>query len=236
MALLGVNIDHVATIREARKTTEPSPLYAAFLAEIAGCHSITVHPREDERHIKQADVIALHNNLQTRLNMEMALTSKLLSLATELKPYSVCLVPEKRQEITTESGFSARSHMKQLQKYVPRLLKAVTHVSLFIDPNKDEIQASKDCGATMIELHTGPYAAAKTAAEQQKRLVEIQTAVKYATDLGLIVNAGHGLTYFNIRPLARLPGIHEFNIGHSIISRAVFVGMEKAVKDMLNLL
>ena len=237
MAYLGVNIDHVATIREARKTIEPDPLQAAFLAELAGCHSITVHLREDERHIKKEDVYELRKKVRTKLNLEMALREDLVDFALELKPDSICFVPEKRQEITTESGFLASSHQKSLEKSIPKLKQAGIQVSIFIDPIEEEIRICSFCKANQIELHTGSYAEAPLGPKRSEQLEKLITASALAHKLSLVVNAGHGLTYFNILPLVKkIKSIYEFNIGHSIISRSVLVGIEKAVKDMLFLL
>ena len=236
MALLGVNIDHVATIREARKTTEPSPLLAAYLCELAGAHSITVHLREDQRHIKTKDVFELKEKIQTRLNLEMSLNKKIVEIATKVLPNSCCLVPEKREELTTEGGLSLYSEEKKIRKTIEQLKSKNIQVSLFIDPNEKNIEMAHHCGADMVEIHTGNYANAKTKKSQNKELEKIHRVLKKARELDLSVNLGHGINYFNVQALARMKEIHEFNIGHSIISRAVLVGMEKAVRDMIKLL
>ena len=236
MALLGVNIDHVATIREARKTTDPSPLLAAHLCELAGAHSITVHLREDQRHIKTKDVFELKEKIQTRLNLEMSLDKKIVEVAKKVLPASCCLVPEKREELTTEGGLAIISAEKRVKKTVHQLKSKNILVSLFIDPNEKDIEMAHHCGADMVEIHTGNYANAKTTESQDKELKKIHRALKKARELDLTVNLGHGINYFNVQALAKMKEVHEFNIGHSIISRAVLVGLEKAVRDMLKLL
>ena len=235
MAQLGVNIDHIATIREARKTTEPSLIQAASLAEMAGCDSITIHLREDERHIKKEDVYVLKRHLRTRLNLEMSLSRDIVNIAKDVKPQSVCLVPENRKEVTTEGGLEIASRPAKIKSLIDEFHDLGIKVSLFIDPDPKGIEMAKTCGADMIELHTGAYANA-SAGRRELELAQISNGVDIGLSLGLVVNAGHGLTYFNIKPLAVNPGIHEFNIGHSIISRAVLVGMDRAVKDMLAIL
>ncbi len=232
MALLGVNIDHVATLRQLRGTKFPDPVTAASLCELAGAHSITVHLREDRRHIQDRDVKLLRETIQTRLNLEMALTEEMVNIACEIRPDSVCLVPEKRQEVTTEGGLEVQGCLKPIQDAVIRLNERGIQVSLFIDPDQKQIEASKKTGAQMVELHTGRYCNHRS----QKELKTILDSIHTAKELNLVCNAGHGLDYVNIRPLAKHPDIHEFNIGHSIICRAVLVGLGQAVREMLSLL
>jgi len=236
MAKLGINIDHVATIREARKTIEPDPLYAAFLAETAGCHGITIHLREDERHIKTEDLYMIKEKIRTRLNLEMSINSRIVNIACKVVPNSSCLVPEKREEITTEGGLAVSANLREIAEVVNKLKKNGITVSLFIDAVKNEIHAAKKSGADCIEIHTGTYANAVSEKDIKLELRKITEGIILAKSLGLTVNAGHGLTYFNIEPLAMNQDIYEFNIGHAVISRAVFWGMERAVKDMLALL
>ncbi|MFN3429665.1 MAG: pyridoxine 5'-phosphate synthase [Candidatus Sericytochromatia bacterium] len=231
MPKLGVNIDHVATIRQARRTVEPDPVHAAVLCELAGCDSITVHLREDRRHISDRDVRVLKETLRVPMNLEMAATDEMVDIALAIKPAYVCLVPENRQEVTTEGGLHVTGgNRAQLQDAIKRLQAGGIQVSLFIDPDAESIRASHDLGAEMIELHTGRYAESwRESPEELRRLAE---GTRHGQELGLIVNAGHGLTYWNVRPVAELPGMHELNIGHSIVSRAVLVGMERAVREM----
>lgn len=231
MPKLGVNIDHVATIRQARRTVEPDPVHAAVLCELAGCDSITVHLREDRRHISDRDVRVLKETLKVPMNLEMAATDEMVDIALSVKPAYVCLVPEKRQEVTTEGGLHVTGgNRAQLQDSIKRLQAGGIQVSLFIDPDAESIRASHELGAEMIELHTGRYAESwRESPEELRRLAE---GTRYGQELGLVVNAGHGLTYWNVRPVAKLPGMHELNIGHSIVSRAVLVGMERAVREM----
>ncbi len=230
--LLGVNIDHIATIRNARGTKYPDPVHAAEIAERAGADGITVHLREDRRHINDRDVKLLRETLQTRMNLEMAVTDEMVEIALQIKPEFVCLVPEKREELTTEGGLDVKGQVKKIKAATEKLTAAGIHVSLFIDADRDQISAAKDCGAPFIELHTGHYADAKSEQEQQNELKKIAAAASYADDLGITVNAGHGLTYHNVGPIAALPEIYELNIGHSIIGRAVFDGLSKAVVEM----
>lgn len=227
---LGVNIDHVATIRQARRTVEPDPVAAAVLAELAGADSITVHLREDRRHIQDRDVRVLRETLRVPMNLEMAATAEMIGIAREIKPLQVSLVPEKRQEVTTEGGLDVRSQLATLRPMVAELKAAGILVSMFIDPTPDQVFASKEVGADAIELHTGTYAEAgeKHAAELER----LRTASKLAVEAGLRLHAGHGLTYWNVRPVATIPEMAELNIGHSIVSRAVLVGMERAVREM----
>jgi pyridoxine 5-phosphate synthase len=230
--LLGVNIDHVATLRNARGTKYPDPVHAAEIAERAGADGITIHLREDRRHIKDRDVRILAETIQTRMNLEMAVTDEMVNIALETKPEFVCLVPEKREELTTEGGLDVVGQLEKVKKATQTLSKAGIKVSLFIDPDPRQIDASKECGAPFVELHTGHYAEAETEEEAKVELKKIAAGASYADDLGITVNAGHGLTYHNVGPIAALPEIYELNIGHSIIGRAVFDGLPKAVEDM----
>lgn len=230
--LLGVNIDHIATLRNARGTKYPDPVHAAEIAERAGADGITIHLREDRRHILDRDVRILAETIQTRMNLEMAVTDEMVDIALKTKPEFVCLVPEKREELTTEGGLDVVGQFDKIKAATEKLAAAGIKVSLFIDPNPEQIDASKAAGAPFIELHTGHYAEAQTEEEQHKELQVIAKAATYASGLGITVNAGHGLTYHNVGPVAALPEIYELNIGHSIIGRAVFDGLNKAVADM----
>ena len=230
--LLGVNIDHVATLRNARGTKYPDPVHAAEIAERAGAAGITIHLREDRRHIKDRDVRILRETLQTRMNLEMAVTDEMVAIALETQPEFVCLVPEKREELTTEGGLNVVGQLEKVKAATQMLTKAGIKVSLFIDADKDQIDAAVECGSPFIELHTGAYADAETEEAQQGELKKIAAGASYAASKGLIVNAGHGLTYHNVEAIAALPEIYELNIGHSIMGRAVFDGLEKAVADM----
>ena len=230
--LLGVNIDHVATLRNARGTKYPDPVHAAEIAERAGAAGITIHLREDRRHIKDRDVRILRETLQTRMNLEMAVTDEMVAIALETQPEFVCLVPEKREELTTEGGLNVVGQLEKVKAATQALSKAGIKVSLFIDADKEQIDAAVECGAPFIELHTGAYADAETEEVQQGELKKIAAGASYAASKGLIVNAGHGLTYHNVEAIAALPEIYELNIGHSIMGRAVFDGLEKAVADM----
>ena len=232
MIQLGVNIDHVATLRNARGTAYPSPVLAAQLAELAGADLITIHLREDRRHIKDDDVRQIRAVVQTRLNLEMALTPEMLAHALEVKPHDVCIVPERREEVTTEGGLDVRRFYAITAEYTQKLLAAGVRVSIFIDPDVDQIKLAHELGATVIEIHTGRYAEASTPAERDFELERVRKAARYATSLGLVVNAGHGLHYHNVKPVAAIAEIEELNIGHAIIAQAVFVGLERAVKEM----
>lgn len=236
MITLGVNVDHVATLRQARKGTEPDPVTAAAICELAGADGITVHLREDRRHIIDRDIDILAQTLQTRMNLEMACTKEIQDIALRVKPYSVCLVPEKREEVTTEGGLDVVGNKEYLKDFVPVFTKAGILVSLFVDPVKEQIQASKDVGAQFIEIHTGTYANAKTDSDQQKAFEEIKKGADFARKIGLRVNAGHGLNYKNIYKILEIEGLEELNIGHSIMSRAIFVGLDQAVREMKNLI
>lgn len=232
--LLGVNIDHVATLRQARGTRYPDPVKAALDAEEAGADGITLHLREDRRHIQERDVRLLRDVLQTRMNLEVALTAEMLAFAQEIRPAHVCLVPERREELTTEGGLDVVGQVQRIRDAIAAL--PASEVSLFIDPELQQIQAAKDCGAPVIELHTGRYAEAETQEEQASELQRLAKAVEFAIGLGLVVNAGHGLHYHNVQPIAALPGINELNIGHAIVAHAVFVGFKQAVKEMAKLI
>ena len=232
MLTLGVNIDHVATIRQARQTIEPDPVAAAVLAELGGADGITIHLREDRRHIQDRDVRLLRETVQTHLNLEMAATDEMVSIALSLKPDYVTLVPEKRQEVTTEGGLDVAGQLLRMQGIVDKLQSAEIPVSLFIDADAPQLEAAQQTQAKFIELHTGRYAEAKTAADRAWELGVLTKGTEEAISLGLRVNAGHGLTYQNVYPIACIPGMEELNIGHTIVSRAVLVGMERAVRDM----
>lgn len=234
--LLGVNIDHIATLRNARGTCYPDPVQAAFIAEQAGADGITVHLREDRRHITDRDVRILRQTLHTRMNLEMAVTEEMVNIACETKPHFCCLVPEKRQEVTTEGGLDVVGQPEKLRDACRRLSEAGILVSLFIDPDEAQIDAAVAAGAPYIEIHTGAYADAESEAAQQEELARIARAATYAAAKGLKVNAGHGLTYHNVKPIAALPEMHELNIGHAIIGRAVMVGLKEAVADMKRLM
>ncbi|EGT3624232.1 pyridoxine 5'-phosphate synthase [Morganella morganii] len=234
--LLGVNIDHIATVRNARGTNYPDPVQAAFVAEQAGAEGITVHLREDRRHITDRDVELLRQTIQTRMNLEMAVTDEMVEIACRIKPAFCCLVPEKRQEVTTEGGLDVAGQKEKIARAVKRLTEAGIKVSLFIDPDHTQIDAADDVGAPFIEIHTGAYADAETSQEEDKEFVRIKDAVAYAAGKGLKVNAGHGLNYHNVQRVAALPAIYELNIGHAIIGRAVFSGLAAAVADMKTLL
>lgn len=234
--LLGVNIDHIATVRNARGTNYPDPVQAAFVAEQAGAEGITVHLREDRRHITDRDVELLRQTIQTRMNLEMAVTDEMVDIACRIRPAFCCLVPEKRQEVTTEGGLDVAGQKEKIARAVKRLTEAGIKVSLFIDPDHTQIDAADDVGAPFIEIHTGAYADAEISQEEDKEFIRIKDAVAYAAGKGLKVNAGHGLNYHNVQRVAALPAIYELNIGHAIIGRAVFSGLAAAVADMKTLL
>jgi len=235
MIKLGVNIDHVATVRQARKSYEPSPTDAAIECIKAGCDSIVCHLREDRRHINDADVVLLRKAIK-KLNLEMSIAKDIVDFACRIKPDQATIVPEKRQEITTEGGLDVKGGEATIKRVVARLQRSGIAVSLFIDPSKQQIDASSKVGATIIEFHTGEYANARSAVARRRQLTILKDATAYAISLGLEVNAGHGLNYDNVKPVARIKGMNELNIGHSIISRAVFTGIRKAVKDMMGLI
>ena len=230
--LLGINIDHVATLRNARGASYPSPLEAALVAETNGADAITLHLREDRRHIKDADVFAIRQAIKTRMNLEMAMTEEMLANALQVMPEDVCIVPEKRTEVTTEGGLDVAGQPEKVCDYVARLHAAGIRVSLFIDAERAQIQAAYDCGARVIELHTGAYADAPTPAARAAELAKIREAAAFADGLGITVNAGHGLTVQNVGAIAQIPQIVELNIGHSIVAQAVFLGLPAAIAQM----
>ncbi|MGF6689993.1 MULTISPECIES: pyridoxine 5'-phosphate synthase [Pseudomonas] len=234
--LLGVNIDHVATLRQARGTRYPDPVKAALDAEEAGADGITVHLREDRRHIQERDVRLLKDVLQTRMNFEMGVTEEMMAFAEEIRPAHVCLVPETRQELTTEGGLDVAGQEARIKAAVERLAKVGSEVSLFIDADPQQIEAAHRVGAPAIELHTGRYADAHTPEEAARELQRIQEGVALGLKLGLIVNAGHGLHYHNVEPVAAIPGINELNIGHALVAHALFVGFKQAVVEMKQLI
>ena len=236
MPKLGVNIDHVATLRQARREFDPDPIKAAKICEQAGADSIVAHLRADRRHINDSDIRRLRKTVATRLNLEMSINREIVKIAVSIKPDEATLVPEKRAEITTEGGLDVIRHFNRITKAVETLQKNGIAVSLFIDPIKKQIKKAKESGATVIELHTGRYDLVQTKAAQARELKKIKDMTRYARDLGLIVNAGHGLKYHNTKAIARIPGIEELNIGHSIISHAVFVGLAAAVKEMVRII
>ena len=230
--LLGVNIDHVATLRNARGTRYPSPLEAALVAETHGADLITLHLREDRRHIKDADVFAIKQAIRTRMNLEMALTTEMLDNALQVQPEDVCIVPEKRQEVTTEGGLDVLAQQQTVAEFTQRLNTAGIRVSLFIDADEQQIKAARDVGAQAIELHTGAYADATSHAARQNELLRLEEAAYFASELGLVVNAGYGLAIHNVAPVARILPIRELNIGHALIAQAVFLGLPEAIRQM----
>ena len=230
--LLGVNIDHVATLRNARGGVEPSVEKAAEIAENNGATSITTHLREDRRHIKDEDVYALSQSLKTRLNLEMAMADDIQAIALDVKPYSICLVPEKRQEVTTEGGLDVAGQLDKVTEFIKPLLDAGIIVSLFIDPDEEQVRASAKTGAQFIEMHTGAYAENFGYTEEEEEFQKLKKSAELAQSLDLQVNAGHGLNYENVHRMHEIKGLHELNIGHSIISRAVFTGLPEAVSKM----
>jgi len=234
--LLGVNIDHVATLRQARGTRYPDPVQAAIESEQAGADSVTLHLREDRRHIQERDVELLKDILQTRMNLEMAVTEEMLAIASRIKPVDCCLVPERREELTTEGGLDVAGQKARMQDACQRLAEAGVRVSLFIDADPRQVEASKEVGAPCIEIHTGHFADAATPAEQASELRRIHEAVRLGDDIGLHVNAGHGLHYHNVQAIAEIPQVRELNIGHAIIARAIFTGLGGAVREMKRLM
>lgn len=236
MPSLGLNVDHVATVRQARGGAEPDPVTAAAIGELAGAEGITIHLREDRRHIQDRDLELLRQTVKTRLNLEMAATAEMVAIAGRTRPEQCTLVPEKRQELTTEGGLDVIANFQSVQSAVHSLQQAGIIVSLFVDPNPEQIRAANKTGAEAIEIHTGAYAEARDQANRDKELAAIREAVGLGNELGMTVHAGHGLNYVNIAPLAAMPGIEEFNIGHSIIARAVLVGLDRAVREMVALL
>lgn len=230
--LLGVNVDHVATIRQARLTRYPDPVEAVLAAENGGADGITVHLREDRRHIQERDVALIQEVMLTRLNLELAVTDKMLKYTEEIKPDHCCFVPEKREELTTEGGLDVIAQSAKIQTAISHLQSLGIEVSLFIDPEIKQIEAALKTGAPVIEIHTGGYADAKTTAQQQSELQRIQRAAQFAHEAGLIVNGGHGLNYQNVQAIANIPEMHELNIGHAIVARSMFKGFEAAVREM----
>jgi len=233
---LSVNVDHIATLRQARRGMEPDPVAAAVLADLAGAEGIIVHLREDRRHIQDRDLRLLRQTVQTKLNLEMAATDEMQRIALEVKPEITTLVPEKREELTTEGGLEVASRIAFLTEYIGRLKQGHISVSLFVDPDDRQIAASKKAGADWVEVHTGTYANARTDRDRAREFDKIVEAAKLAASLGLRVGAGHGLNYVNVRPIARIAEVEELNIGHSIISRASLVGLERAVREMIALI
>ncbi len=236
MIKLGVNIDHVATVRQARRTTEPDPVWAAAMAELGGADQITVHLRQDRRHIQDRDLDLLIETVNVNLNLECACVDEMLEIACRVKPEQVCLVPEEREEITTEGGLDVVGNRDRVADAIKRLSDAGIFVSLFIDPVKEQIELSCELGADAVELHTGCYANAKNPADQQQQLFRLIEGGKATTDCGLRLDAGHGLTYSNVIPVAKIPDVAELNIGHSIVSRSLFVGIQAAVSEMKQLI
>ena len=236
MIRLGVNIDHVATLRQARGTRFPDPVQAAIEAEQAGADAITMHLREDRRHIQERDVELLSSILQTRMNLEMAVTEEMVAYAVRLRPAECCLVPERRQELTTEGGLDVVTHAKKISAACERLAEAGVRVSLFVDAETAQIDAALRSGAPVIEIHTGGYADASSADERGEELARIGLGVQQGLDLGLQVNAGHGLNYHNVQAIAAIPGIAELNIGHAIVARALFSGLQESVREMKRLM
>ncbi len=236
MIKLGVNVDHVATVREARKTVEPDPVWAAAVCELAGARCVTVHLREDRRHIQDRDIWVLRQTVRTKLNLEMANAEEIVNIALEVKPDQCTLVPEKRQEVTTEGGLDVAGNLKAISQTVRKLRDAEILVSLFIDPEAKQIKASADAGAQFIELHTGRYSNAPDEESQLRELQVLIDGAELALKSGLRVNAGHGLDYLNVGGMYKVPGLEEVNIGHTIISRAIFVGLDRAVGEMVSLL
>jgi pyridoxine 5-phosphate synthase len=235
VAKLGVNIDHVATIRQARRTVEPDPVWAAALAELGGADGITIHLREDRRHIQDRDLRLLRETVRVKLNLEMAASEEITQIALDVHPDQCTLVPEKREEVTTEGGLDVIKNRDRVKACIDQLLKAGIEVSLFVDPDADQISASRDLGAHAVELHTGRYADAPSEQSQILELNTLISAAHAAHSEGLLLHMGHGLTYRNVVPVARIGGVSELNIGHSIVSRAVMVGMERAVREMKEL-
>jgi pyridoxine 5-phosphate synthase len=233
---LGVNIDHVSTLRQARMADYPDPVYAASIVELAGADGITVHLREDRRHMQDRDIYLLRNVVKTGLNLEMALNPEIIDIALRVIPDDVCIVPERREEVTTEGGLDVIGNRRTLEETVPRLRERKIQVSIFIDPEERQILAAKETGADYIEIHTGAYANAKTDEARGTELERVRRGTEYALSLGLRVNAGHGLNYRNVMDIAKIDGIEVLNIGHSIISQAIFVGLDRAVRDMIALL
>jgi pyridoxine 5-phosphate synthase len=236
MAELGVNIDHVATVRQARRTNEPDPVWAATLAELGGADGITLHLREDRRHIQDRDLRVLRETVTVKLNLELAAEPAIVQIACDNKPDQATLVPEKREEVTTEGGLDLLAHKKRVADAIARLRDAGIGISLFLDPNLKQLDAAKQLGADAVELHTGEYALATGAKEQAAELAKLVTAGDHVRSLGMTLHAGHGLTYRNVKPVAAITGMSELNIGHSIVARALMVGFEQAVREMKRLI
>ncbi|WP_341327501.1 pyridoxine 5'-phosphate synthase [Methylotuvimicrobium sp. KM2] len=234
--LLGVNIDHIATLRQARGTQYPDPIQAALIAEQAGADGITAHLREDRRHIQDRDIYLLRDIIHSRLNLEMAVTDEMIAIALEVKPYACCLVPEKREELTTEGGLNVAENQARMNDVCLRLGEAGIEVSLFIDPDRRQIDAAVKAGAPVVELHTGRYADAETSSSRSDELKRIQSAAQYANSAGLQANAGHGLNFHNVEAICKIPEIVELNIGHAIIAQAVFSGLAKTIGDLKQLM
>ena len=232
MALLGVNIDHVATVRQARRTNEPDPVWAAALSELGGADSITIHLREDRRHIQDRDLRVLRDTVAVKLNLELACADEVIAIACQTRPDQATLVPERREEVTTEGGLDVVGQRQRVRDAIKKLQDAGIEVSLFIDPDRAQIEATAELGAEAVELHTGCYALATDAAARDRELAALTKAAADVTSAGLVLHAGHGLTYRNVQPVARLPKMCELNIGHSIVARALFVGFREAVREM----
>jgi pyridoxine 5-phosphate synthase len=232
MAILGVNIDHVATVRQARRTNEPDPIWAAALAELGGADGITLHLREDRRHIQDRDLRVLRESVTVKLNLELAANEEIVEIACQVRPDQATLVPERREEVTTEGGLDVLRHRAAVARAVDRLRKSGIGVSLFLDPVEAQISVARELEVDAVELHTGKYAAALPGLAQQAELEVLARAAAQITSLGMTLHAGHGLTYRNVRPVAAIAGMHELNIGHSIVARAMMVGFERAVRDM----
>jgi pyridoxine 5-phosphate synthase len=232
MPALGVNIDHVATIRQARRTVEPDPVWAAALAELAGADGITLHLREDRRHIQDRDLLVMRETVQVKINLEMAAEDEITAIALDVRPHQATLVPEKREEVTTEGGLDVVGNRDRVQSCIEQLMEADIEVSLFIDPDERQIEAAKSLGVSAVELHTGRYADAATESEQDRELESLITAGKATVERGMKLHMGHGLTYRNVIPVSQISDVCELNIGHSIVARAVMVGFERAVREM----
>jgi pyridoxine 5-phosphate synthase len=236
MALLGVNIDHVATVRQARREFDPDPVGASLICQQAGADSIVAHLREDRRHINDSDVKRLKESLKVRFNLEMSIAPEIVAIACKLQPDQVTLVPERRQELTTEGGLDVVRHFKRLRTACRRLKDAGIEISLFVDPVSQQLDATRSLWVDIVELHTGRYAEVTSPQARQRELKKLIQMTTYGTKIGLTVNAGHGLKYHNVRPIAEIPGMHELNIGHSIISQAILVGLPQAVRDMKDII
>lgn len=236
MIKLGVNVDHVATLRQARRGNFPDPVQAAVICELAGCNSIVCHLREDRRHIQERDLRLLKEVIKTKLNLEMALAEDIIKIALEVKPHQITLVPERREELTTEGGLDVIRNFEKIKEVVEKFQKEEIKVSLFIEPDFEQIEKAKETGATFIEIHTGKYAEAKTEEETCEELNRIIKAVEFAISTGLRVNAGHGLDYKNVIPICKIKGIEELNIGYSIICMSIFKGLYNAVKEMIKII